>query len=460
MVNSNVISLQDFLESSSNLLNESLKDAWKRQKVSGNTSMANNYLSSVESLIKLSSITSDSKKKNLEVSARNCSAESKCSSTVFNISVELNAADPGKVTTAAFKELQNYLPNNNSQYEPNSLVVSATMENKTRSGSLTIKIKFQLKNRRRRNVPLQCVYWDSSKGDWSSDGCTWGGPSDEEVCTCTHLSSFAILMSRYPENVPGTKEITYVGLSVSVASLVIALAIELIVWSAVVKTNTLYLRHIAHINISLCLLVADCCFLASFEPELLSLIWCKTLVVVKHFCYLSMFFWMLCLSSTLLHQALFLFHTVSKKNYLTYSLVIGYVCPLLIVTITILATSGGAEGSYFTRETCWLIYSGLMKGSIFTFVLPVGIIVLFNVFSMAVVIIKLLDHPKHADASYCKEKKAIITAIRSVVLLTPVFGVSWVLGLATMSIDLTVGVPAYVVNYAFNVLNTFQVRSV
>uniref|UniRef100_A0A4W6DTJ6 G-protein coupled receptors family 2 profile 2 domain-containing protein n=1 Tax=Lates calcarifer TaxID=8187 RepID=A0A4W6DTJ6_LATCA len=278
---------------------------------------------------------------------------------------------------------------------------------------------------------MRCVYWDNKTRDWSSEGCRWEHSSNNDTegeCICNHLSSFAILMAKYPVEIPGMNEITIVGLSISVLSLILSLLIELTVWSAVVKTHTLYLRHTAHVNISLCLLVADCCFLASSEPSELPLIWCQTFVVLKHFCYLAMFFWMLCLSITLLHQAVFLFHSVSKKNYLRFSLVLGYVCPLLIVTITFLTNKGGAEGAYFTHDTCWLVYSGLLQGSIHTFLIPVGIIVFVNVFSMLVVIMKLLNHPKNADKSQENEKAAAKTVMRSVVLLTPIFGITWVFG--------------------------------
>ncbi|KAM9341570.1 adhesion G-protein coupled receptor F3 [Symphorus nematophorus] len=356
---------------------------------------------------------------------------------------------------AGFKQLQNYLPNNDDKYEPNSIVVSATTE-KGDPKSTEIKIDFKLLSQRRRNVAIKCVSWDKTTHDWSSKGCKWTGPYNEGQCVCSHLSSFAVLMSKVPLEVPGITEITYAGLAVSIVSLIITLSIEVTVWSAVVRTNSLYLRHTAHVNICLCLLVADCCFLASSKPKDLPSIWCKTFVVLKHFCYLSMFFWMLCLSMTLLHQAVFLFHTVSKKIYLRFSVVLGYVCPMLIVASTILVSSGAGAETWYSSETCWLVYSGFMKGTIHAFIIPVGVIVFVNIFSMLVVIIKLLDHPKNTDASQDKEKKAAITVMRSVVLLTPVFGVTWIFGFAVMLLDLTAGPMVYAANYAFTLLNAFQ----
>lgn len=437
------------------MLNQSLQNSWTNNTNSSNQTLAETYLESVEQLIYIANLTSESSKPYVEVDT--CSGLV-CNNTVFNVNVTLESSNNGIVKTAGFKQLQNYLPYDNGSYQPNSIVVSTTTENKD-VNSVQITIDFPLLTPRPRNVEIQCVAWDNRTNNWSPDGCKWQGANNQGSCICTHLSSFAILMSRYPLDVPGSTEITYTGLSVSVMSLLISLVIEMIVWSAVVKTNTLYLRHTAHVNISLCLVVADCCFLAS-SIDNIPHIWCQTFAVLKHFCYLAMFFWMLSLSSTLLHQAIFLFHSVSKKNYVRFSLVLGYVCPFLIVFITFLTNNSGAEDSYYTYDGCWLVYTGLLKGSIFTFIIPVGIIIFINVFSMLVVIMKLLDHPKSTDKSQEKEKTAAKTVVRTVILLTPIFGITWSFGFAVMILDLTSGPIAYAVNYAFTLLNAFQVRSV
>lgn len=415
--------------------------------------MADVYLSSVEALVEKANITDVIKKANIEVVA--CLTDS-CNNTVFDVTINLSSSSTVKL--AGFKFLQKYLSSTDNTTEPNSIVVSATTEEKDTNHE--IYIDFMLLKDRPRNVEIMCVFRDNNKSDWSSKGCKWAGPDNQKRCICRHLSSFAILMSKEPLRVPWLDEITYVGLGISVLSLFISLLIELVVWKDVVKTNTLHLRHTAHVNICLCLLVADACFLASSESKDITDVWCRTSAVMKHFCYLAMFFWMLCLSSTLLHQAVFLFHKVSKTNYLRFSLVLGYGCPLIIVFVTFLTNNAGSEGVYYSRDTCWLVYSGLLQGSIFTFIVPLCIIVFVNVFSMLVVIMKLLSHHQNADTAQEKEKAAAKTVLRSVILLTPIFGITWIFGLAIMIIDLTSGVLANVINYTFVVLNSFQVGSI
>ncbi|XP_055361694.1 adhesion G-protein coupled receptor F3 [Betta splendens] len=449
MQNSSAVS--DFLSSSSNILNTT-EGSWKNNNgnTEDNTTLAERYLESVEELIKKTTFAINQTTPNVVVNTCN---ESNCRNSVFNVSVTLGDSYNGNVTTTGFQKLHNLLPSP-SNAKPNSIVVSTTTGTQLPS-SVEITIDFVLISPRPRNVLIKCVAWNNNTGQWSPDGCRWQGASSPGLCVCQHLSSFAILMSKEPIEIDGASQITYAGLGVSVICLLISLMIEITVWSTVVKTNTLYLRHTAHFNISLCLLIADCCFLASSINQIPA-IWCQIFTVLKHFCYLAMFFWMLCLSITLLHQAVYLFHNVSKTSYLRFSLVLGYACPFLIVFITFIINDTGAEGSYYSSDGCWLVYKGLLQGSIYTFIIPVGIIIFINTFSMLVVIMKLLDHPKSTDKSCDKEKNAAKTVMRTVILLTPIFGVTWILGFVVMILDLTTGPIAFAVNYAFILLNAFQ----
>uniref|UniRef100_A0A3P9PTH7 Adhesion G protein-coupled receptor F3b n=1 Tax=Poecilia reticulata TaxID=8081 RepID=A0A3P9PTH7_POERE len=445
---------QNYLYSSSHLLNKTLEDSWNKDTTDNSSlSMAERFMFSVENLIQKSNLTEATKRENLHVGVCNIT---NCTINVFNVIVSI----PGgvNVKTAAFKQLDKYLPHLDNKSTVNSIIVSTTADTVNFKG---ITIDFEMINPRPRNVLLKCVYWDIEKHEFSSKGCKWGGPSQEHRCSCDHLSSFALLLSKEPLEVPGLTYVTYVALSVSVLSLIVTLVIELIVWSDVVKTSTLYLRHTAHVNICLCLLIGNLCFLASSSnPDNISELWCRTSAVLKHFCYLAMFFWTFCLSATLLHQAVFLFHKVSRANYLRFSLVVGYAIPLIIVFVTFLTCNGGAEGVYYLKKTCWLVYGGLFKGTFYTFIIPVGAIVFINVFSMLVVIMKLVSHHSEihqkTDISPEKEKAAAKTVVRSIILLTPIFGVTWIFGFAILIFDLTSGPIAYAFEYIFTILNGFQ----
>ncbi|XP_029937622.1 CD97 antigen isoform X2 [Myripristis murdjan] len=449
---------RDILASSSNILDKSLEKSWQSLTAKDtNFSLAERYLTSVEKLIEIANITGGIRNTpNVEVNTCNGTLVSGCENNVFNVTVSVDTADPGSVKTAGFKNLVQYLPNKDPLYEPGSIVVSTTIEIKKEHP--TVKINFPLPRARPQHHRMKCVTWDEARSDWSStlSQCTWGGAGDEGSCTCKHLSAFTILISKSKLEVKFSKEITYIGLSVSIASLILCLIIEIIVWSSVVKTDASYIRHTVHVHITLCLLIADISFLASSFPKKLSESWCQVFVVLKHFFYLSMFFWTMCLSIMVIHQMLFVFHNMGKKMYLGMSYLLGYVCPFLIVFITFITNAGGAEGSYYTHETCWLMYTGSLQGSMHTFIIPLGIIVFVNIFSMLVVIVRLFEQPKNTAGTASKEQGAVKTILRSVVLLTPIFGVTWIFGYSVLAVDLTSGFIAYAVNYAFIVLNASQ----
>ncbi|XP_072034395.1 adhesion G protein-coupled receptor B1-like [Amphiura filiformis] len=51
----------------------------------------------------------------------------------------------------------------------------------------------------------QCVYWDCTRNDWSSEGCRYLGetPNWQRICDCDHLTSFAVLMDIYSDTTTG-----------------------------------------------------------------------------------------------------------------------------------------------------------------------------------------------------------------------------------------------------------------
>ncbi|KAJ7990793.1 hypothetical protein DPEC_G00290600 [Dallia pectoralis] len=450
----NVTQLLLALNSSSNILNDTLTVAWNSSNSltrMNNMSMAERYLLSVEGLVEKSEVNGSTQTyPNIEL--QSCQSNgSLCKNSVFNVNVSMSPQTNIWVKTVGFKSLNSYLPKKipPGDLEINSIVVSTTVENRSIAFNGSVTINFQLTTGRKRNHEMVCVYWDLNISDWSSEGCTWGGATLENLCTCNHLSAFSILVSKKEVSLLFVNEITYTGLGLSIISLVICLLIESLMWGSLVKSSIAYCSHTAQLNICLCLLIADCCFLASSSNQ-----WCQISVVLMHFCYLAMFFWMLCLSIIILHKMIFIFHQISKKVYLGLSFFIGYICPLIIVFITFVTFDYGKKNSYYDPDTCWLMYSGLFKGSIFAFLLPVWTIVIINVFCMVVVIMRLLKPSVEIHNSDKKEDAKKILKI--VIHLTPIFGATWIMGFFVLMVDLTDRPLADAVNYIFILLNAFQ----
>uniref|UniRef100_A0A3Q3K220 G-protein coupled receptors family 2 profile 2 domain-containing protein n=1 Tax=Monopterus albus TaxID=43700 RepID=A0A3Q3K220_MONAL len=180
------------------------------------------------------------------------------------------------------------------------------------------------------------------------------------------------------------------------------------------------------VNIAVFRLLADCSFLASSSPNILTDSWCLTLTICKHLFYLAMFCWMLCLSVMLVHQLIFVFSPLRKRVFMFFSSIVGYVCPILIVGSSYVYYKY-TYNLYYDMKTCWLIYVRLLEGSIHAFLLPVGTIILTNLFSMAVVIVTLVK-TSVPDSSKADDKETAKSILKVVVFLTPVFGVTWVIG--------------------------------
>ncbi|XP_036449805.1 adhesion G-protein coupled receptor F3-like isoform X2 [Colossoma macropomum] len=455
--NSTFFPFQDFLSSSSNLLNGSLNDSWRPVGNDGNYTLALKYLRAVEGIINqtnpITAPTTDMsqlQQDNVQIIySKSDPSTPQTFSSDFGVSVTGISSNVSVQT--AFKNLGSKLPNtlNNKETVQSGIILSVIGDKKT-------KISVEYNQKRLPNHEMYCVYWDDINSQWSEKGCKWGGVSKPELCTCDHLSAFTILMAKDPIDLKYMEELTYAGLGFSIVSLTLCLVIEFLVWNAVVKTNIAHFRHTVLVNITVCLLIAHCSFLAAPVPSASPPYWCLPLTVMKHFCFLAAFFWMLCLSLGLLHQVIFVFVHLRKKVYLGLCVFLGYVCPFVIVIVTFITYDNGSTGSYYSSETCWLIYEAALKGSMHAFLFPVFIIVFVNMFTMVVVISRFLKPTLSEGSSHDDAKEVVRSIVKTIVLLTPTLGITWILGLFVLMLDLTTAPYAQIVNYAFTFFNSFQ----
>lgn len=442
-----ILTLQDFVSSASNVLNDT--EAWKNP-VNDKKDLSIKYLKNIEEIVRNTALSSNEPHKSENVELMRCNG----TCDTFNTSV---STDKG-VAVTGFRNLHQIfpLPGLEEKAISDTTILLVTTNNSS-NGTKSVNMYFNYSKTRLPNHEMYCVFWNENNSKWSDDGCKWGGATNAEFCTCNHNSAFTILMSKNEETLPYMKELTYVGLGISVISLVLCLIIEILVWDTVVKSDISNFRHVAIFNIALCLLFAHCGFLASAEPEKTPEQWCSILTVVKHFFFLAVFFWMLCLSFVILHQIIFVFDHLQKRVFWGLSITLGYICPILCVAITFITYNNGEAGEYFSKKTCWLVYKGTLKGSIYAFILPVGTIVFINLFTLAVVIMKIAT-PTVSEAKARDEKEVAKSMIKTIVFLSPVLGITWIFGFFIMNLDLTQKPWAQVVNYTFTVLNSLQVR--
>lgn len=425
-----------------------LNNSWDQVNTSTVHSMSSNYLHSVEGLVKNIRVNNSKGLDSENLKLKFCSSND-CN--VLDIGVNLNKTS-GMMKTVAVKNLMEKLRNNFAKTERTSLLLSATLENNNDS---TLEISLVFPVEQLNNTERFCVFWNTTEEGWSNAGCTVKtGDGNRTVCMCNHLTSFSVLMAKGDVSTDVLDAITNVGLGVSICSLLIFLIIESLVWSAVVKSNLSHFRHTALVNIAVFLLLANCSFLASSNPETLGDNWCLVLTICKHLFFLVMFSWMLCLSVMLVHQLIFVFSPLRKRVFMFLSSIVGYVCPILIVGSSYVYCKY-TNRQYHNQKTCWLVFDRLLEGSLHAFLLPVGTVILTNLFSMVVVIVTLVKSSV-PDGSKSDDKETAKSIIKVVVFLTPVFGVTWIIGFAQLM--LTKKDPMYeIALYSFTILNSFQV---
>lgn len=368
------------------------------------------------------------------------------------------------ITTVAFSSLGNVMPARNRSDNLNTTenVINGLIVIVNTSISINnIQLKFdKLRNSVTLNNDsvnlgnLQCVFWDfklfNGSGAWDSTGCEVIRVNGSDTCHCNHTTSFSVLMSPYAPEELALSIITYVGVAISIASLLVCLIIEIIIWKDVSRNSTSHVRHVSLVNIAISLLIADICFMISaavVKPGTDFTGSCSAAVFFTHFFYLSLFFWMLVSAVLLLYRSTMVFSHLSKAVMMASAFIVGYGAPLLIAVITVASTAGNKH--YVTRnEACWLNWND--SKALLAFVVPALVIVAVNITIVVIVLVKMLK--RGVGESNRDEKNTLVMILRCVAILTPIFGITWGLGLGIM-----VEPKALAIHYLFAIFNSCQV---
>ncbi|XP_032537700.1 adhesion G protein-coupled receptor F5 [Chiroxiphia lanceolata] len=336
------------------------------------------------------------------------------------------------IVSVMYSKLGHILPRNESEYV-NGLLITTTVSS-NRSQKFEVNMTFAKKNSSLK-MP-KCVFWNFTLnkhgGDWDTRGCTPTELEDYVICSCSHLTSFSILMSPDKSSQLIFEDyISYVGLAISILSLVICIIIESLVWKYVTNNTTSYMRHVCIVNIAASLLIADVWFIVTAslndQNQQLSRDICVMATFFIHLFYLCVFFWMLSLGLILFYRLVFILHNTSKTAQKAVAFCLGYVCPFVIAVITIAVTL--PRNSYTRKDVCWLNW--MDSKALLAFVIPALIIVAMNLSITAVVIIKIL-RPTIGDRSNRQERNSLFQIGKSVAILTPLLGLTWGFGLATI----------------------------
>ncbi|XP_042702108.2 adhesion G protein-coupled receptor E2-like [Chrysemys picta bellii] len=327
-------------------------------------------------------------------------------------------------------------------YRVLSPVVSAFISDPgTRALNLSVSIRFSHPvPENKTDMRLLCAYWEPDSRRWATHGCTLQKLNATITrCQCNHLASFAVLMAFYEleESYPLTI-ITYVGLSLSLLCLFLAILTFLLCRSIRNVSTSL------HLQLCLCLFMADLLFLTPVTRTG-SQVACAVIAGLLHFLFLACFSWMFL-------EGLHLFLTVRNLKVMNYTSAsrfkkrfmypFGYGFLALVVAISAAVNPDG----YGTSKHCWLSPE---RGFRWSFLGPVCAIILINItfFALTLWILKNSLSSLNADVSTLRDHRLLtFKAIAQLFIL----GCTWSLGL------LQIGPATTVMAYFFTIVNSLQ----
>ncbi|XP_046355288.2 cadherin EGF LAG seven-pass G-type receptor 1-like isoform X1 [Haliotis rufescens] len=312
-------------------------------------------------------------------------------------------------------------------------------EGKVINGSISTPVNITLKQLYSSNrTGPQCVYWkhDTERsGFWSPDGCsvidqyTKNG-EDYVVCSCKHLSTFALLMDvagaeyLYSSTVQ-LEVLTYILVVISMACLVFAFFVFMVFKRLQCNWNSI------HINIIFVLFITQLSFIIGID-RVGQKLFCKLVSISLHYFYVSAFAW-------LFVDVLHIYRMLTEMRIINYGsmkfyYLVGYVVPGIIVGLSVGLNTVGYENKQF----CWMSVSDMF---IWSFAGPICLGVLANIFTFIL-----------AMKASCREKirepenlNTLRCGLLSTIILLLLVGVTWVTGLISVNFH----IPS--LNYVFYV---------
>uniref|UniRef100_A0A8D2JT78 Adhesion G protein-coupled receptor G2 n=1 Tax=Sciurus vulgaris TaxID=55149 RepID=A0A8D2JT78_SCIVU len=281
-------------------------------------------------------------------------------------------------------------------------------------------------------LTVKCVFWDLSRnggrGGWSSDGCSVKERKlNETICTCSHLTSFGVLLdlsrtSLPPGQMMALTFITYIGCGLSS----IFLSVTLVTYIAFEKIRRDYPSKIL-IQLCAALLLLNLVFLldswiALYNTQGL----CISVAVFLHYFLLVSFTWM-GLEAFHMYLALVkVFNTYIRKYILKFCIV-GWGVPAVVVAIVlIISPDNYGLGSYgkfpngSPDDFCWINSNAVF------YITVVGyfcVIFLLNISMFIVVLVQLCRIKKKKQLG--AQRKTSIQDLRSIAGLTFLLGITW-----------------------------------
>ncbi|XP_046853701.1 adhesion G-protein coupled receptor G2-like isoform X2 [Xenia sp. Carnegie-2017] len=214
----------------------------------------------------------------------------------------------------------------------NSLVIAGSIKGLT-IRNLETPVEIALKEIEPGNTTsAKCSFWDFKLSNWSQEGCSFIRTLEDGriLCSCDHLTSFAMLMHIYPEKTHdlALSIVSYIGCALSLIRSILTIIL-------VLMFRKLPNRERNHIVVNFCiaLTLTLIVFLAAVErSKTASFVACRVAAIALHYFLLAALFWMA------VDAFVKVFPISNPSSFMKGCYIFAWGCPLAIVIITV-ATS-------------------------------------------------------------------------------------------------------------------------
>lgn len=281
------------------------------------------------------------------------------------------------------------------------------------------------------NMNLSCEFWDSTKGDWSSKGCSTEVGVRRTICHCDHLTFFALLLRPILDEttVRALIHISQAGCGTSMIFLAFTIILYVVLRFSWQRFKSEDAPKI-HVALSISLFLLNLAFFLNVGQRLKgSNTACGARGAVFHYFLLCAFTWMGLEAFHLYLLVIKVFNTYFSHYFLKLSLV-GWVLPALIVIGTGFTNSYGPysirdEKNVITLELCWFREKTALYVTVYGYCL---IIFLFSAVILSLVSWKVFTL---SSATAGKEKGQHWKGVLTLLGLSCLVGLPWGLALLT-----------------------------